>query len=197
MVVAQIKSVALSLDEFLALPETEPASEFIDGEIVQKEMPKGRHSKLQGSLTTVINGVAEKPRIAIALPELRCTFENRSIVPDIAVFTWNRIPFTDSGEIPDDFLLAPDWMIEILSPEQSPIKVINKILHALKNGTRLGWLLAPDDRSVLTFLPGQAPEVVEGDSPLPVLPEIPREIAEAAAGIQNDLATRLIPSLAG
>jgi Uma2 family endonuclease len=166
----------LSLDEFLAMPETEPASEFIDGEIVQKPMPKGRHSRLQYALATEINGVAEKPRIAIALPELRCTFDNRSIVPDIAVFTWNRIPFTASGEIPDDFLLAPDWIIEILSPDQSPIKPINKILRSLKAGTRLGWLLAPDDRSILTFLPGQAPEVVEGSDPLPVLPEIPLEL---------------------
>ncbi len=159
------------------MPETEPASEFIDGDISQKDMPKGRHSRLQGSLTAEINRVAEKPHIALALPELRCTFDNCLIVPDIAVFTWNRIPFTPEGEIPDDFLLAPDWIIEILSPDQSPIKPINKILRALKVGTRLGWLLAPDDRSILTFLPGQAPEVVEGNNPLPVLPEIPLELA--------------------
>jgi Uma2 family endonuclease len=166
----------LSLDEFLAMPETEPASEFIDGEIVQKEMPKGKHSQLQLKVCNAINAVTEEPKIAYALPELRCTFDNCSIVPDIAVFTWNRIPFTASGEIPDDFLLAPDWIIEILSPDQSPIKPINKILRTLKAGTRLGWLLAPDDRSILTFLPGQAPEVVEGNDLLPVLPEIPLEL---------------------
>jgi len=175
--VTQAVVKSLSLDEFLALPETEPASEFMDGEVIKKPMPKGRHSRLQGSLTTAINEVAERSRIALALPELRCTFSNRSIVPDIAVFTWDRIPFTNSGEIPDDFLLSPDWMIEVLSPDQSPIKVINKILSALKVGTRLGWLLAPDDRSILTFRPGQAPELVEGDDRLPVLPEIPLELS--------------------
>ncbi|MCS6812089.1 MAG: Uma2 family endonuclease [Cyanobacteria bacterium] len=176
----QGKPIALSLDEFLALPETEPASEYIDGEVIQKEMPKGKHSLLQIELGAQINAVSKPNRIALALPELRCTFDNCLIVPDIAVFTWNRIPFTDSGEIPDDFLLAPDWMIEILSSEQSPIKPINKILHALKHGMRLGWLLAPDDRSVLTFLPDQAPNVVEGDSLLPVLPEIPLELTADA-----------------
>lgn len=37
----------LSLDEFLVLPETTPASEYIDGKIYQKPMPKGKHSLLQ------------------------------------------------------------------------------------------------------------------------------------------------------
>lgn len=78
MIVTQVKSKSLSLDEFLAMPETEPASEFIDGEIIQKEMPKGRHSPLQLKLCVAINGVAEEPKIAYALPEFRCTFDNRS-----------------------------------------------------------------------------------------------------------------------
>lgn len=30
-----------TLEEFLKLPETEPASEFIDGEIIQKPSPQG------------------------------------------------------------------------------------------------------------------------------------------------------------
>ena len=166
----------LSLPEFLEFPETKPASEFIDGEIVQKPMPKGRHSRLQGTLTTTLNQVIESPRIALALPELRCSFGSRSIVPDVAVFTWERIPFTESGEIPDDFLIAPDWVIEILSPEQSSLKVIDNILYCLQAGTRLGWLLAPDDRSILAFLPGQEPVMLTGDNRLLVLPEIPLDL---------------------
>jgi len=34
----------LTLEEFLKLPETKTACEFIDGEIVQKPMPQGKHS---------------------------------------------------------------------------------------------------------------------------------------------------------
>ncbi|MFN9817256.1 MAG: Uma2 family endonuclease, partial [Pseudanabaena sp.] len=33
----------LSIEEFLALPETKPASEYIDGQIYQKPMPQGQH----------------------------------------------------------------------------------------------------------------------------------------------------------
>ena len=76
----------LTLDEFLKLPETKPASEYINGKIIQKPMPKGRHSRLQGKLCAVVNEVTENQKIAYAFPELRCSFGERSIVPDVAVF---------------------------------------------------------------------------------------------------------------
>ena len=174
MVQARVQSI--TLEAFLAMPETKPASEFIDGEIIQKPMPKGRHSRLQGSLTTAINQVTESERIALAFPELRCAFGTRAIVPDVAVFTWERIPFTPDGGLPDDFELAPDWVIEILSPDQSPIKVIDNILYALKSDSRLGWLISPSEQSVLIFLPGQQSEVLKGEDRLPLLPEIPLEL---------------------
>jgi|GEM_PF-2668942 len=87
----------LTLHEFLQLPETKPASEYINGEIIQKPMPKGRYSRLQGKLCATINQVAEETKIAYAFPELRCSFGIRSIVPDVAVFQWERIPFTAEG----------------------------------------------------------------------------------------------------
>ena len=37
----------LLLEEFLALPETKPASEYIDNQIYQKPMPQGKHSILE------------------------------------------------------------------------------------------------------------------------------------------------------
>lgn len=166
----------MTLEEFIKLPETKPASEYIDGEIIQKPMPKGRHSSLQGEICTAINQVAKKYKIAYAFPELRCTFGGRSIVPDVAVFRWQHIPFNAEGEILDDFNLAPDWTIEILSPEQKPNKVIGNILYCLRYGCQLGWFVDPDDCSILTFLPGQQPELKQGNDLLPVLEVIALEL---------------------
>ena len=42
-------------------------------------------------------------------------------------------------------------MIEILSPAQSPFLIIDKLGFALKYGTKLGWLIVPQERTVLTF----------------------------------------------
>ncbi|NEO28865.1 MAG: Uma2 family endonuclease [Symploca sp. SIO3C6] len=162
----------LTLEEFLLLPETKPVREYINGEIINKPMPKGRHSRLQGKLCAAINHVAEQPHLAYAFPKLRCSFGGRSIVPDVAVFLWNRIQLTSDEYISDNFELSPDWTIEILSPEQKPNKVIGNILHCLKYGTRLGWFLDPDDFSILVFLPEQQPMLLQGNDSLPVLPEI-------------------------
>ena len=155
----------LSLEGFLACPETEPASEYVDGIITQKLMPKGKHSRLTWRLCSEINAIAEARRIGCASLELRCTFDGRSIVPDVAVFRWGRIPFEDD-EIPNDFLSYPDWIIEILSPEQSPNPVIETITHCLQQGAELGWLIDPGDRSVLIFQNQQNPKLCRGNDPL-------------------------------
>ena len=49
------------------------------------------------------------------------------------------------------FAIAPDWTIEFLSPDQSQTKVTKIILHCLKHGTQMGWLIAPEDQSVFVY----------------------------------------------
>ncbi|MFB6275868.1 MAG: Uma2 family endonuclease [Halothece sp.] len=163
----------LSLEQFLQLPETKPAQEYINGQIYTKPMPKGKHSRLQIRLATEINQVAEAQRLASAFTELRCTFGGRSIVPDVSVFVWEQIPVNEEGEIEDTFTIAPDWTIEILSPEQSSIRVINNILFCLDHGTKLGWLIDPQERLVMSFLPQQQPTTHQDDDILPALSILP------------------------
>jgi Uma2 family endonuclease len=137
----QTPAKSLTLEEFLQLPETKPASEFIEGQIIQKPMPQGKHSTVQGDLVPTINLVLKPSRIARAYPELRCTFGDRLVVPDVTVFTWDRIPRDENGEVANVFAVAPDWTIEILSPDQSQSKVVRNILHCLAHGTQMGWLI--------------------------------------------------------
>ncbi|MEG3439636.1 Uma2 family endonuclease [Pannus brasiliensis CCIBt3594] len=163
----------LTLEEFLLLPETEPASEYIDGEVSQKEMPQGKHSRVQGKLVTAINAIAELARSALAFPELRCTFGGRSIVPDVVVLEWNKIPVDATGEIQNVIVTPPDWIVEILSPDQDQTKVIKKILHCLNHGTRLGWMIDPKSKTILAFPAGQQPRAFEeAGEVLPVLESI-------------------------
>ncbi len=168
--VSSIQSPAkTSLEEFLNLPETKPASEYISGKIYQKPMPQGKHSILQTELSTAINQVGKPQKLALALTELRCTFGGRSLVPDIAVFEWSRIPVDAEGEVINRFEIAPDWTIEILSPAQAPNRVINKIVFCINHGAKLGWFIDPGDKSVMVFQPNQLPEVKYDTEILPVL----------------------------
>lgn len=157
-----------TLEEFLKLPETEPASEYIDGHIIQKPMPQGEHSVIQAELTTAINTIVKPQKIARAFPELRCTFGGRSTVPDVAVFIQERIPRQENGRVANIFAIAPDWTIEILSPDQSQTKVTKNILHCLKYETQMGWLIDPEEQSVFVYLPDQPTDVFDApDARLP------------------------------
>ncbi|MFM6402306.1 MAG: Uma2 family endonuclease, partial [Planktothrix sp.] len=115
----QTPTKLLTLEEFLQLPETTPASEYIEGQIIEKPMPQGEHSAIQTELATAINAALKHQHIARAFSELRCNFGGRSIIPDISIFSWERIPRQENGRVANLFNLAPDWLIEILSPEQS------------------------------------------------------------------------------
>ncbi|MDJ0731561.1 MAG: Uma2 family endonuclease [Crocosphaera sp.] len=165
-------SKKLTLEAFLKLPETKPAREYVQGKIEPKLMPQGEHSTLQIRLGTAINEVVLPKKIAHAFTELRCTFGGYSIVPDIAVFSWNRIPRTEKGRIANKFEVYPDWVIEILSPEQSANRVIKKILFCLQQGTELGWLIDPEDESVVIFQQNQLPDIKSDQEILPVLESI-------------------------
>lgn len=176
----QTPSKALTLQAFLELPETKPPSEYIDGQIIQKPMPQGKHSAIQGELVAAINSVVRKPQIARAFPELRCTFGGKSTVPDIAVFVWNRIPRDENGEIANTFPLSPDWTIEILSPDQNQTRVTKNILHCLKHGTQMGWLIDPDEQTVFGFQPSQEPEVFDDSDAELLLPEFMGEFSITA-----------------
>jgi Uma2 family endonuclease len=153
----QTPTKPLTLEEFLSLPETKPASEYISGQIRQKPMPKGKHSRLQEKLSGRINLTLETDGIAIAFPELRCTFGGRSIVPDIAVFCQSRIPTDEIGNIADLFSVPPDWSIEILFPNQSGTKVIDNLLHCLNHGCGMGWLLDPAEQAITAYPKDQQP----------------------------------------
>lgn len=164
----QSPSKTITLEEFLNLPETKPASEYIDGHIIQKPMPQGKHSTIQTEFSTVVNVALKPKKVARSFSELRCTFGGRSIVPDVSVFTWARVPRDGNGEVANTFPIAPDWTIEILSPDQSQTKVTKNILHCLNHGTQMGWLIDPAEQTVFVYLPKQQPEVF--DQPTQSLP---------------------------
>ncbi|MBD2633925.1 Uma2 family endonuclease [Limnothrix sp. FACHB-881] len=151
-VAAESAPEAIDLNQFLALPDTQPASEFINGKIIQKPMPQGEHSTLQADLVAAINAVLKQRKIARAYTELRCTFGGQAIVPDLSVFLWDRIPRNaTTGRVANQFLIPPDWAIEILSPKQASLGIIDKLLHCAQHGTQMGWLIDPDQNGVLTI----------------------------------------------
>ena len=171
--IAEFQSV-LSLEAFLQGPETRPYTEYVNGQVIQKPMPQGAHSLLQIRLGMAINGVGLPQKLAYGFTELRCTFGGRSVVPDLCIFRWDRIPRTPEGRIANRVERVPDWVVEILSPDQSPNQVMEKVIFCLRQGGELGWLIDPQDESVMILQGDRLPVIQTGPDPLTVLPCLPQ-----------------------
>jgi len=167
MTIAPFHSITLL--EFLRLPfiEDSPAWEYIKGAVIQKPMGGGKHSTLQKHLVGAIDLASTDYE---AFPELRCTFGDRSVVPDVAVIATNQLPLDENGEIASKGIeFAPAWVIEILSPDQRQTRVTGNILHCLRHGSQLGWLIDPEERSVLVYQPNRLPDLLSEADLLPVV----------------------------
>ena len=149
----------LTLDEFLKLPEEEPAG--------------GHHSALQGAVCELISPFARPMKLAYAFLELRTTYGGHSYVPDAAVYRWERIPRTAAGEVADDFFKPPDIAVEVVSPEQSVNALVRRCLWYVDHGVRLALLIDPDDRSVIMFRPGSQPSALRGADRIDVADVLP------------------------
>ena len=53
------------------------------------------------------------------------------------------------------FEISLDWIMEILSPDQFPNHVIDKIIFCINHGTKLGWFIDSNDKSVMVFQPNK------------------------------------------
>ena len=137
----------LTLDEFLALPEAEPALEYADGEVTQKVSPNAWHGKLQ----FVIAELLDRPGVSSAFTETRTTYAGRSFVPDVIAFAWNRTPLDEHGEIPLYVSIPPDVAVEIRSPGQSLREQVERCRWYVANGVRVAPLVDPIERTVRLF----------------------------------------------
>ena len=149
----------LGLEEFLALPEEEPALEYIDGEVTQKVSPKARHGKLQ----FVVAGLIDRPGASSAFTETRTTYAGRSLVPDVIAFAWERTPLDEQGEIPDDVTIPPDVAVEIRSPGQLLRAQVERCRWYVANGVRIAPLIDPIARTIRIFRPDGEQGPLSGD----------------------------------
>lgn len=155
---------ALTLEEFLRLPERKPPLEYEEGEVRQKVSPKFSHARIEGLLTARIALLAGPDERIVALPELRVTFGGRSVVPDLSAFRRERLPRKPGGNVAEDFFLPPDLAVEILSPKQSVPRVLRRCVWYVDNGVHAALLLDPNDELAFLFRPGQPTQSLRGDA---------------------------------
>lgn len=160
-------STRMTLDEFLALPETEPPSELIDGEVVQKTMPTYLHSLIASYVAAVLLPYLMRTREGTVHVEPRHAHrqESRSYLPDVAVILRGRVRSSQEQQR-GPLWFVPDIAVEVLSPDDRPGHVAEKVDFYIRSGTPLVWLIDPIDRTLIAYRPARpathhvAPEVI-------------------------------------
>lgn len=69
--------------------------------------------------------------------------QNTSRQPDAAFVSKKRVP-----EVPQEFELAPDLAVEVVSPNEDVLKKVNEYLRA---GTQIVWAVYADEKRVYVF----------------------------------------------
>jgi Uma2 family endonuclease len=182
----------LALAAFLARAETEPASEYVCGEVIRKPAPNETHGALQLFLGALIRQFLLRSNVGRVRTEWRCISgpagRKRALVPDVVMVSHERYAAEPPGA--DGLLrIAPDFVIEIRSPGQSAARFAGKVQFYLRNGVRLLWVVDPRYASVTVYRPDadeetlHAGDVLTGGDVLPgfevsiddIVNEIPRK----------------------
>jgi Uma2 family endonuclease len=154
----------MTLDEFLTLPEENPALEYIDGVVRQKVAAKPVHGSLQGYLVMALNRVAWPQELGMAFPDTRFLTAEGPLVPDVVFYRSGRDDtMASDASLPEDFTGPPDIVVEIKSPGQSVTDQIEKCTRYLRLGVPTTLFIHPEERAVLVFRPGQPLRVLRGD----------------------------------
>ena len=136
--------VLMDVEEYLHASFDGADCEYLDGEIVERNLGEMPHSTVQKILMFLLTQLESRLGIQV-LPEIRIqTRPRRYRVADIAVWRAGYI-----GErIPT---VPPFLVIEILSPEDRMVRMQPKIREYLDHGTEWIWLIDPEERQALCY----------------------------------------------
>ncbi len=176
------------MEEFLAMEETKPYLELIDGEVVEKAMPNRFHGKMVAALIFHLMSYLRRTHEGEVVTEVRHLQggEQRIYLPDVSVTLRGRSPKAQ-GRGPVE--VSPDFAIEVLSPDDRTGRVLDRVQFYLRNGVQLVWLVDPELRVVFAYRPGveveehRAPDVIDAQ---PVLKEFALDLAELFAALDDD-----------
>lgn len=166
---AAIVNWPLTLEQFLSLPEAEPALEMNPGgEVLQKVSPTTEHASLQRELASRLEGYARPRRLGHAFTEQRVILGRVPRVPDVSFYTQERLPLTEGGRYVEHPTTPPDVVAEIYSPNQEDRRdLVLKAAWYVEQGVRVVLLVDPQRRRITAFT-AEGEAVFAGEEPLPL-----------------------------
>ena len=142
----------MTADELLRLNLPDKRTELVRGVLVVREPAGFRHSRVAMELALRLgqhvraNGLG---RLCAAETGFTLARDPDTVrAPDIAFVRSDRIPDPEPRGFP---MLAPDLVVEVLSPDDRPGEVLAKVGDWLSAGTRLVWVIDPERRMARVY----------------------------------------------
>src|SRR5438132_11484624 len=143
----------MSVDEYLHTTFDGVDREFLDGEVVERNMGNKSHGKVQLRLGSVLQTFELRTGIFVVVEVRQRVTATRYRIPDIAVFEHEPVE-----EVPST---PPLVAIEILSPDDRIGYIVPKLDEYRQWGVRHIWLADPEDRKLFTYGETGLHEVIE------------------------------------
>lgn len=134
----------MDVDEYLRTSFDGADCEYLEGEVVERNMGELPHASVQFWLIRLLGELASKAKILI-YPEIRIQIHSRRYrVADVAVWRVGNI-----GErIPT---VRPFLVVEILSSEDRIVRMLAKIKDYLSIGVEWVWLIDPEEQQAILY----------------------------------------------
>ncbi len=142
-------------DDLLALDHADHyQDELVRGELYQMSSASPHHSRYKVRVIVAISKYLEAQPIGEVFSG-DAGFEIQSApltirVPDVSFVLQQRIP-----QATGFWKLAPDLVVEIISPSENAQSIAGKVSDYLQAGTRLLWLVYPQRQEVQEYRPTQ------------------------------------------
>ena len=145
--VPDMTAAVMTAEELLHVRIPDKRVELVKGVLVVGEPAGYTHGKVTVNLTLRIGAHVERSGAGqLFAAETGFTLARHPDTvraPDLAFIRRERLPDPDPTGFPD---LAPDLVVEVLSPSDRPGEVLAKVADWLSAGTRLVWVVDPERR---------------------------------------------------
>jgi len=164
----------MTLDDYARFAEN-GRYEFVDGALLERKM-SNKSSGVGGRIFALLLDFSRRHGRGSARPDntaYRCfpgdpTRVRKPDVSWIAAARWSP-SLLDSTYIE----IAPDLVVEVVSPNDRAAYLRRKVKHFFEAGTQEAWIVFPDDQSVERHFPNAPPRTYSGDEPFDASPLIP------------------------
>jgi Uma2 family endonuclease len=145
--------------EFMALGRDGHRYEIVNGELINMGNSGAKHGYIAIILSSALFAVVMAEKLG-ALFDSSTAFKMKNgnkRSPDISFFAKERLQSLD--DLPIGFLEgSPDLAVEILSPTNTVEEIDSKLAEYFENGSRLVWVINPNQHYVLVYRCAQEPD---------------------------------------